>query len=276
MPPYVSASRPPGVLVHATKPQRRVIRKIIQVASLSSRDPDKPCSSKSARMAHTIVTQIIITLDPSNGECNVTTATEKARKQLGFSVILLDSTLFPITESESTSSSEFWKSTRKIIAVSMSAYEKAGGVLPENELVDLDTDEPQTKRAKTEQESQELTSEVLKKLELIDKKLSFVTELQRTFECVICRSSVTRPVVAACCQRIIGCKECVGKWLVSNSRCPLCSVVGRVAEAIDLVGIFRVPSVPRSVPPDRVDEETISRDSADDFELPNVSVRHAN
>lgn len=282
MPSYVSVSRPPGVLVRATKPQRRVIRKTIQVASLSSHDPDKPCSSKSARMAHTIVTQVIITLDPSNGKCNVTTAAEKVQKQLGFSVILLDSKLFPITESETTSSSEFWKSTRKIIAVSISAYEKAGGVLPENELINLDTDEPQPKRAKTEQESHVFTSDVLKKLKSIDKKLSFVTELQRTFECVICRSPVKCPLVAPCCQRIIGCKECVGKWLVSNSRCPLCSVVGRVGEAIelkgidDLVGMFWVSSVSDSATPDRVDEEIISSDSADDFEIPNISIRCAN
>ena len=211
-------------------------------------------------MAHTIVTQVIITLDPSNGECNVTTTAEKVQKQLGFSVILLDSKLFPITESETTSSSEFWKSTRKIIAVSISAYEKAGGVLPKNELINLDTDEPQPKRAKTEQESHVLTSDVLKMLESIDKKLSFVTELQCTFECVICRSPVKRPLVAPCCQWIIGCKECVGKWLVSNSWCPLCSVAGRVGEAIqlngidDLVGMFRVSSVSDSVTPDRVDQ----------------------
>ena len=157
--------------VYATKPQRRVIRKTIQVASLASRDPDKPCSSKSAWMAHTIVTQVIVALDPSNGECNVPTVAEKIQKQLGSPVILLDSKLFPVTESENTSGAEFWKSTRKIIAVSSSSYEKVGGVLPGKELIDADTDEAELrpKKVKTQQESVS-TSDVLKKLDAMDKK----------------------------------------------------------------------------------------------------------
>ena len=230
-------------------------------------------------MAHTIVTQVIVALDPSNGECNVPTVAEKIQKQLGFPVILLDSKLFPVTESENTSGAEFWKSTRKIIAVSSSSYEKVGGVLPGKELIDADTDEaePRPKKVKTQQESVS-TSDVLKKLDAMDKKLSFVTEIQRTFECVICRSPVHRPLVAPCCQRIIGCKECVSKWLVSNIRCPLCSVSGRVGEAIelkgidDLVGIFRsVPTEPSVTSPVGADEEISESDSTDDFELPNVN-----
>ena len=285
-PPYSPLSRVPSVPVHATKLQRRVIRKTIQVASLASRDPEKPCSSKSGRMAHTVVTQVIVTLDPGNGECNVSTVTEKVQKQLGFPVILLDSKLFPVTEGESTSGTEFWKSTRKIIAVSCSAYEKAGGVLPDKDLIDIDGDEtePQPKRAKTQESVS--NSAIVKKLDELDRKLSFITELQRTFECVICRSPVRNPLVASCCQRIIGCKECVRRWLVSNSRCPLCSVSGRMGEALelkgidDLVAMFRpVHTEPCASSPDRADEENIAieSDSADDFELPSVNLhRRAN
>ena len=44
------------------------------------------------------------------------------------------------------------------------------------------------------------------------KEHCFITELQRTFECVICCSPVRHPLVVQC---ILGCKECVRRWLVA-------------------------------------------------------------
>ena len=71
-------------------------------------------------------------------------------------------------------------------------------------------------------------------------------DVKKGFECVICHLPARAPVVSPCCQRIIGCGQCVQRWLLSSSRCPLCSVTGRMTEVFglkgidDLTGIFRL------------------------------------
>ncbi len=82
-----------------------------------------------------------------------------------------------------------------------------------------------------------------KKLDRMEKKLSFVDDLIKAFECIVCHSTVKLPVVAPCCQR---CGECVQTWLLTHTHCPLCSVTGRMTELVaikgmdDLTGFFRV------------------------------------
>ena len=55
-----------------------------------------------------------------------------------------------------------------------------------------------------------------------------------------------QPKEAPCCQRIIGCGQCVQGWILTNSRCPLCSVSGHMTEVFglkgidDLTGFFRL------------------------------------
>ena len=63
-----------------------------------------------------MVTNLIVSIDST--QCNVTAVADLVRKQVGFEVVLLDSKLFPIFENEASSSFDFWKSTRKIIAAS--------------------------------------------------------------------------------------------------------------------------------------------------------------
>ena len=70
--------------------QRRMIKKSNVVANFSTRDPQKPSSSKANRMMYNVVTQVIISLDNSHSECNVKSASDKVQKQVGFSVALLD------------------------------------------------------------------------------------------------------------------------------------------------------------------------------------------
>ena len=77
--------------------QRRVVKKTILIANLSARGPNKPTSSKANRLVHSVVTQVIISLD--NSECNVTTASEMVKGQVGFDVILLDSKLYLLISS---------------------------------------------------------------------------------------------------------------------------------------------------------------------------------
>ena len=131
------------------------------------------------------------------------------KKQVGFPVVLLDSKLYPFTESESTSVIEFWKSTRKMIAASRTTYEKLSGCSLGSELSlaqfdDDDLTEPPHKRSKVEDVK---LGELDKKLDSVLEKLTFINDLKRVFECVVCRSPFKLPVVSPCCQRIIGCKE---------------------------------------------------------------------
>ena len=82
------------------------------MANLSSRDPNLPSSSRASHLVHTVVTQVIISLD-----CSVTRATECVCKQIGLNVVLLDSKLFPIMDNESTSIAKFWHLKCKLIVV---------------------------------------------------------------------------------------------------------------------------------------------------------------
>jgi len=183
------------------------------------------------------------------GECTVSKVAELVKRQVGFEVVLLDSKLFPVIDNESTSGPEFWRSTRKIIAVSRATYEKLTGMSAGNELIQIDEDvdiEPPHKKAKL------LGTDVIsrfdivdKKLDVIDKKLSFLENMKKVFECVICRSTVCCPVVSTCCQRIIGCKRCVSTWRTTNLRCPLCSVSGST-DAIELKGMDDVIAIFRA------------------------------
>ena len=62
------------------------------------------------------------------------------------------SKLYPVTDNESTSGPEFWRSTRKIIAASRASYEKLVGMSVGDELSQLYDNvvitEPPSKRVK--------------------------------------------------------------------------------------------------------------------------------
>ncbi len=65
--------------------------------------------------------------------------------------------------------------------------------------------------------------EMDRKPDEINRKLSSVTHVQKAFECVICRSPAKSPVVAPCCQQILGwmiaCKD--GYRATHDARCAL-------------------------------------------------------
>jgi hypothetical protein len=108
------------------------------------------------------------------------------------------------------------------------------------------------------------------KLDEVITRVRFLDDIRKVFECVICRCPVKYPVVAKCCQRIVGCRACVERWFTTKSRCPMCSVSGHVDEVIylkridDLVAFFRPESPdPPSTSPGTA---TVEEDSDDDFE----------
>lgn len=262
------------------------IKKTILLVNLSARDGTRASSSKTNGLTYNVVTQVIVSISASLGECTVSAVADMVKAQVGFEVILLDSKLYPLMDNDSTTGTDFWKSTRKIIAASRSLYEKLGGVPANAELAQAEDDvvivETSSKRKRIDTEAK--LEEIDKKLEEINTRVKFVDEIRKVFECNICRSPVKQPVVALCCQRIIGCGECVQRWLLTNQRCPFCSITGRMDEIFnlkgmdDLVNFFRIGEEstgsrgsPRGSfipPPPRPPS-----DSDDDFELPRLRSR---
>lgn len=61
----------------------------------------------------------------------------------------------------------------------------------------------------------------------VSSKLSFslATSHGIILECVICCNIVNRPLISSCCNRIVGCKDCVETWMRNRRRpvCPNCN-----------------------------------------------------
>ena len=157
----------------------------------------------------------VITLDSKTA--NISSVSELVMKQVGFAVQLLDSKCIPITSSESTSSIDFWKSNRKIFAVSKTAYERKK--FPSETLEGTCT-----------------SSQTLKKVNQINSQLEkctvFVLQLSKNFECIICKAIANRLVIHTCCQ---GCETCVSRWTEEHSNCPRCSADCDLSHKKDLM-----------------------------------------
>ena len=169
-------SHPPPHPPPIITPKKRLIKKSVVLGSLSAHEPGVSSRNK---IHHAAVTQITVTLDPSLGQCCVGGGSQKVKDQVGFDVILLDSKCYPLLTNEDTSSEDFWKSTRKIIAAPKQAYEKLGGVSADTDwFKECDQEEykpPQKKyrckgkgKRKMEENVEEKLDEVMKKLDRID------------------------------------------------------------------------------------------------------------
>ena len=88
-------------------------------------------------------------------------------------------------------------------------------------------------------------NDVLIKVESIECKMCVFDELRKRFECCICYLSCLMPTLAPCCGRIVGCSACIEHWITNQSRCPLCSVNGTVAQLFHLKGFEEVTSFSR-------------------------------
>ena len=211
--------------------RRRIIQKTVLLAKVAARDANKPSSSRASRLSHTIITSIVVKLDHGMGECNVETVAEMVKAQVGFDVILLDCKLYPLIANDSTSGLDYWKSTRKVIATSRAVYEKLVGKSAVDEISTVDDEvaiiEPPAKKARVASDDVETTpildklAEIEKGVSSVNHKLTFIDDFKKSFECIICRLPCKLPVVNSCCQRIVGCRDCVRRWRESNPRCPL-------------------------------------------------------
>jgi len=116
------------------------------------------------------------------------------------------------------------------------------------------------------------TSEPDVLVEAVCEQLSFIDDLKKLFECVICRTVAKAPIISTCCHRVIGCAECVEQWRRTHSRCPLCSQTGHMMECFGLKGIEGISSLFRAgeaseviTPSPTVDVEANSEDDFEDL-----------
>ena len=68
-------------------------------------------------------------------------------------------------------------------------------------------------------------------------KKVIVSKMKKTLECSICKSLSTRPMFSPCCNRLVGCRECVQNWLVCSNMCPLCKSHADVSKWAEMKGM---------------------------------------
>ncbi len=239
---------------HPPRPKRVTISKTIVLVSVQPKDNHGPGSSKASKIDFQVVTNIVLTLQPP--QCSLTTVGQLVAQQVGFDVILLDSKAYPLLPSDATSGVQFWKSSRRVLAASKALYEKCTGIDANVMRACGEQAQPPAKKKKRVDQGVECElplqvvvdkiSAVEVKLGSIEEKLAFLVDLGHGFTCVICKGPATSPAVSPCCQRVIGCQDCVDSWVASNPRCPLCGTEDVVAQRFVLKGFTDALAVLRA------------------------------
>ncbi len=69
----------------------------------------------------------------------------------------------------------------------------------------------------------ERVEQVHTRVGVLEDHLQFIMFMKDIFDCVVCKGTTKSPMFATCCQRVIGCEQCVERWVSSNKSCPHCS-----------------------------------------------------
>ena len=152
--------------------------------------------------------------------------------------------------------------------------------------------EPQAKKVRVDLDDTDtlertVTNPILEKLEevknavsCVNQKLVFMDNLRKGFECVICRLPSKCPIVASCCQHVVGYSACVNRWRETHSWCPLCSIASTstvffALKGVDgITGLFRVGDDHEAMTTE-IETTTTSDDSSNEFEeLPIFRTNH--
>ena len=257
-------------------------RKTIALVSLAT-VADKPSTSKSSCLEYKVITQLVVTLEV--GHCSLTSVTEAVTQQVAFDVVLLDSKCFPILQSETTNETEFWKSNRKILAASKTLYDKLIGTRTNPKQANIEEltssdDDPQHRPKRLCLSNTEMFDKILEGMDALQKQNTFCNKVAAVFECVICKDIMHKPQFGACCNRAVGCQQCIRRWFEEHGTCPHCSTSVMIANYNDLKGIDELLCQVRTLCCETASssEETASQvmvhDSDSDFELPTVSFRN--
>ena len=209
-PVFASSQRPhstPTNQSHFTRVPKKAIRKAISLVSLTSVDASRPSTSKSSKMEYGVITQVFLCLTPD--QCNVRSVSDLMAEQVGFPVILLDSKCYPLSSNSGTSGTDFWKSTRRILAASKSLYEQLSGHDSGVEHAEVELTQPSNKKPRKDTCT---LVEILDKVSAIKQKVSVPRELTKALQCSICQGIASPPVVSSCCQRVVACAGCNHTW----------------------------------------------------------------
>ena len=237
LPPYSGSMRPSPLVTQAHPPVKRKKgwSKTVVLVSLRKREGKGGSTKGNSRVEYDIVTQVTVTLDSSS--CTVRRVADLVSKQVGVDVILLDSKCYPLLENDSTSVESFWRGTRKVLAANRAIYGKLTGQCTnvQNASVDLTGDDsdsssvgmpPSLKRPCRDalpSSIEEKLDTIVRGVSSVQRLMTLMGNLQQAFQCVVCRGTVTSPVVAKCCGRIIGCQRCVDGWHEHHATCPHCA-----------------------------------------------------
>ena len=213
--------------------KKKAVRKTVSLVRLEK-------SSDGKVVQHT-VTDVIVKL-ACDVECCVPFVIERIKEEVGFDVVLINTKCSKILDNDATRGIDFWKSSRKVLAVSSERYEKLFGKKKQYAAaIDLTSDDSSPERPSKRPKREvgfdiKLGFEALnQKLEEIasqkqsgsqsppDSKNVVVSKIEKTLECSICKSLSKRPMFSPCCNRLVGCRECVQNWLVCSNTCPLCN-----------------------------------------------------
>ena len=269
---------PPNM--QAAKRRKSTFNKTIALVSLNSPNPNKPSTSKaSSHLDYKVVTQVIISLEI--GHCSPSVVAESVRQQVGFEVVLLDSKCFPILETDSTTTTEFWKSNRKVLAASKSLYSKLMGSCAHprhaaNDDLHSDDEVPRPKRCCLSENTK--IDKILRCVENMKMKTDLSDSISGIFECVICKDIMQRPQFTPCCNRIVGCQQCINRWFEERDVCPHCSTATSITDYASVCGMDELLIALRAISnrDSTSSRNTLTvqeRDSDSDFELPAVNFR---
>ena len=276
-----------------------MISKTIVLVTLhgGSHFADRPSSSK-MNLLYEVVTQTQFSVDPN--DCSPSAVAHSVSQSVGFEVILLDSKCYPLLDNATTSTSEFWRSTRKILAASKSVFQRLSGTSIDfkKRMNDETTHGDVHKEVPTPKRPCFSGSVTEKKLDKIESRFTFIDTITKFFECVVCKSICKKPcATSTCCQRILGCTTCVQRWIDQYRTCPHCSANISMMDIHDIKGmdeLLNAASVlsgevemqvtgqdgsdeqPTALPSHEADQEAqefIISSEEDDFELPRASFR---
>ena len=228
--------------------ETNIIRKTISLIRLEK--------GRDKKVSFVPITDIIIKLNGQD-DCTVTRVAELVKDEVGFDVTLVNTKCNQIVDSDATQRLDFWKSSRKVLAVHTQMFDKAFGKKKAySAAIDLTQDEnddntdsddaqglampPLAKRRKTDDKlNNELQSihQVLVKIQQVIRPDGTLRRIQSIFECVICRSIMDTPLFSPCCNRILGCSICLHNWFVHSPKCPHCKQEVTAAEWLEVKGL---------------------------------------
>ncbi len=148
--------------------------------------------------------------------------------------------MFPVLNTVTTTSTDFWKCNQKILAASKSLYARITGSSANPQLAREETEEsPPPQRNSNSNQSCFLRN-------LIKSREASATESINQQACKdiwMCdlQGLSHRPFYQPCCQQLVGCKSCVDRWLDDHDTCLHCSSEGVIPS--ELKGVDELLSV---------------------------------